>query len=125
MNTDWMDDAACASVDPDLFFPGRGEDVRPAKAVCAVCPVRARCLDHALAEHEVHGVWGGTSENERRKIRSERHRAAPQWIGQRERILAMRADGLSYRQIDAATGIHYKAVERLCRSVTAGEAMAG
>jgi WhiB family redox-sensing transcriptional regulator len=67
----WMDHAECSGVDPDLFFPGRGDDVtlRKAKAVCSRCPVKDECLDHALAHGEKWGVWGGTSERERRQLR--------------------------------------------------------
>lgn len=70
----WRDAAACRGMDTDVFFPLRGEDVRAAKAVCADCPVSAECLDEALAEREVIGVWGGTSERERRRIRRIRAR---------------------------------------------------
>lgn len=72
----WIDRAACAGVDPELFFPDRGESTAPAKAVCAGCPVRAECLDHALVNVERFGIWGGTSERERRAIRLRRARAA-------------------------------------------------
>lgn len=67
----WMDRAACRGVDPDLFHPDRGANLvmREAKAVCAGCPVRARCLHYALETREIYGVWGGTSERERRRIR--------------------------------------------------------
>lgn len=70
--TPWMQFAACRGMDPNLFFPGRGEDPGPAKAVCAGCPVRLECLDHALANGEKHGVFGGTSERERRRLRRSR-----------------------------------------------------
>jgi predicted Fe-S protein YdhL (DUF1289 family) len=49
------------------FFPGRGESAAPAKAVCRRCPVRSPCLEFAL-EHDVSGVWGGTSERQRRQL---------------------------------------------------------
>ena len=50
----WDEEAACRSIDPDVFFPrddvqGRGYDVRAAKRVCVGCPVRAQCLEFALA----------------------------------------------------------------------------
>lgn len=54
-------------MDPDLFYPERGEEVATAKAVCATCPVRAECLAAGL--YEKYGIWGGTSERERRKLR--------------------------------------------------------
>jgi len=67
---EWHRHANCVGVDPDLFFPVRGESTREAKAVCAGCAVRAECLEHAVGEH--FGVWGGTSERERRRIRKQR-----------------------------------------------------
>ena len=68
---DWWQAAACRTADPEIFFPvsahGPGqEDIAQAKAVCARCPVRKQCLQFALATHQVHGVWGGTTEEERR-----------------------------------------------------------
>jgi WhiB family redox-sensing transcriptional regulator len=43
--------------------------VEAAKAVCAMCPVRPECLTWALATGQDAGVWGGTSEEERRVMR--------------------------------------------------------
>jgi WhiB family redox-sensing transcriptional regulator len=68
---DWWRAAACRTADPDIFFPvsahGPGsDDIARAKAVCAGCPVRRQCLQFALATHQMHGVWGGTTEEERR-----------------------------------------------------------
>jgi WhiB family redox-sensing transcriptional regulator len=67
----WLDDAACASVRTDVFFPTRGDNdkMRIAKAICAECPVRAECLDYAIRNAEKFGVWGGLSERERRSLR--------------------------------------------------------
>ena len=66
----WMVWAACREADPELFFPvtalGRGaEEADTAKAFCAACGVRRQCLQYALATGQQHGVWGGTSEQER------------------------------------------------------------
>jgi WhiB family redox-sensing transcriptional regulator len=69
---EWLTAAACRGMDPELFFPDRGEPTEPAKAVCAGCRVRGECLDYALANVERFGVWGGTSERERRTIRTQR-----------------------------------------------------
>jgi WhiB family redox-sensing transcriptional regulator len=44
--------------------------IAEAKAVCAACPVRIDCLGYALETGQDAGVWGGTSEKERREIRS-------------------------------------------------------
>ena len=68
----WMVDAACTSVDPELFFPTRGESVDEAKAVCRGCPVRGECLEYALGRGEKYGLWGGASERERRRMRRQR-----------------------------------------------------
>lgn len=69
----WHADAACRGRTA-AFFPGRGEWklAEAAVAICQGCPVRDDCLDHALAEDERHGIWGGTTERERRGLRRER-----------------------------------------------------
>jgi WhiB family redox-sensing transcriptional regulator len=68
----WQDDALCAETDPEAFTPTKGGSTLSAKRVCAACPVAAQCLEYALANNERHGVWGGKSERERRKILRER-----------------------------------------------------
>jgi WhiB family redox-sensing transcriptional regulator len=69
----WMQQAWCVGVDDVYFFPARGRPdlEKKAKALCAGCPVRERCLEHALEQGEVFGVWGGTSEQERRRLAKE------------------------------------------------------
>jgi WhiB family transcriptional regulator, redox-sensing transcriptional regulator len=74
---DWRAHGACLSADPDLFFPisaagPSARQVARAKSVCAGCPVRRECLDFALNTHQVHGVWGGTSAEERQFVRGHR-----------------------------------------------------
>ena len=66
----WWFAGLCAQTDPEVFFPEKGGSVRAAKAVCAGCPVRAQCLEHALAHDERFGVWGGLSERERRRLKT-------------------------------------------------------
>lgn len=65
----WRDIALCAEVDPELWFPERGEPSTAAKLVCGWCPVRAECLAFALERNEQFGVWGGLSAMERRRLR--------------------------------------------------------
>ncbi len=65
----WQERGACRHVDPELFFPGQGEDASAAKKVCAGCPVRDQCLAFALENGVKHGIWGGLSERERRRLR--------------------------------------------------------
>ena len=77
---EWWEFAACAKGDAETFFPrGRGVDLRrqvqAAKAVCASCPVRKKCLSWALSMN-VSGVWGGCSEYERRRMRATANAAA-------------------------------------------------
>ena len=48
----------------------------PAKEICALCPVRTSCLEHALAVRERDGVWGGATERERRRLIRQRRRTA-------------------------------------------------
>ena len=72
----FYDDALCAQVDPEIFFPKKGGSSREAKAVCARCPVAAECLDYSLSDPRTSalapfsfGIWGGTTERQRRHIR--------------------------------------------------------
>jgi len=66
--SDWRASAVCAQTDPELWFPEKATQSRAARAVCAGCPVRAECLAYALTQDRVYGVWGGTTERERRKL---------------------------------------------------------
>ena len=63
----WWAQGLCAQTDPEVFFPEKGGSTREAKQVCRACPVRAECLEYALAHDERFGVWGGLSERERRR----------------------------------------------------------
>lgn len=64
----WWVDALCAEVGGDFWHPEKGGSTKAAKAICADCPVIAGCLEYALANN-VDGIWGGTSERERRALR--------------------------------------------------------
>jgi WhiB family redox-sensing transcriptional regulator len=71
----WRDDAACRDADPELFFPigTTGSALRQigeAKRICRVCPAQTQCLAWALENGVTDGVWGGTTQDERRAIRS-------------------------------------------------------
>ena len=67
----WVASAACRGADTAVFFTEQGEATAPAKAICATCPVADECLDYALRNGERHGVWGGKSGRERRRMRGE------------------------------------------------------
>ncbi len=73
----WRKDAACKGTDPDLFFPqgttgSAIEQIENAKAICRNCVAQLACLEFALATNQDSGIWGGTSEEERRKLRKSR-----------------------------------------------------
>ena len=76
MDTDWMARGSCAHQPPSLFFPSDGVGVEVARRICFTCPVRDDCLEHALANRIDHGVWGGASERERRRILKRRRARA-------------------------------------------------
>ncbi len=81
---DWRKVAACKRTEPDLFFPvgttGPAIDqIEMAKRVCHTCEAIESCLDFALATNQEAGVWGGTSEEERRRLRKS-------WLAARRRV---------------------------------------
>ena len=87
-STDWLDRAACRRSDPELFFPvtdirAARAQVEAAKRVCRHCPVKGTCLSWAMDNGPQAGIWGGTTEEERRQLRHlhRRRRGIPgdQW----------------------------------------------
>jgi WhiB family redox-sensing transcriptional regulator len=91
----WMDDGACIEVlkphydalkrgeidgneldRRNIFFPTRQNTqvAQEAKKVCATCLVKSECLEYAMEWNIMHGVWGGTSEKDRRDMRRRRQR---------------------------------------------------
>jgi WhiB family redox-sensing transcriptional regulator len=71
LRADWWRQARCAGADPDLFFPPQGGSSRVAKQICESCPVRVDCFAYGMANGEIYGIWGGTTEDERRRLRRE------------------------------------------------------
>lgn len=59
----------CAQADPESWFPEKGGSNREAKRICMGCSVLDECLAYALETNQQHGVWGGLSERERRKLK--------------------------------------------------------
>jgi WhiB family redox-sensing transcriptional regulator len=72
----WRARAACRGPETALFFPPttaerkEDRDAREgrAKEICHGCPVQRDCLDHAIGVGEMHGIWGGLNEAERRGL---------------------------------------------------------
>jgi WhiB family redox-sensing transcriptional regulator len=74
VDTSWRAVASCRDTDPDLFFPigttGLAVvQIEEAKQVCLGCAAQLQCLEFALRSNQDSGVWGGTSEEERRQLR--------------------------------------------------------
>ena len=81
---DWREHAACRDTDPSLFFPvgttgPAVAQIASAKAVCRQCDAQSACLEFALTTNQDSGIWGGTDEEERRKLRR-------QWLARRRRM---------------------------------------
>jgi WhiB family redox-sensing transcriptional regulator len=74
--TAWMAEGNCRLHPPATFFPSDGVGVDRARKICRDCPVIATCLEFALDERIDHGVWGGCSERERRRILKRRRTEA-------------------------------------------------
>jgi WhiB family redox-sensing transcriptional regulator len=71
---EWRDRAACRDTTPELFFPigttgGALDQIDAARRVCGQCPVTSECLEFALGTNQESGVWGGLTEEERRRLR--------------------------------------------------------
>ncbi|HEU5475673.1 MAG TPA: WhiB family transcriptional regulator [Actinophytocola sp.] len=117
----WREDAACRDMGSERFYHTRNVGVTAAKRICQPCPVRADCLAEALARPEYYGVWGGTSANERRKIR--RGEAQRTLNGQRRNPRRLEPDfdsiveqytraGHTGVAIAERLGVHKRTVER-------------
>lgn len=71
----WRNKAACANTNTDQFFPRKGKEaqtqnvISAARLVCAVCPVRKECLEFAVTNSIMYGIWGGLTREERKKVK--------------------------------------------------------
>lgn len=63
-----LERAACSGVDVELFFSVEEEDQQRALAYCSRCEVRQECLEAAIVNREMYGIWGGTLESDRRVL---------------------------------------------------------
>jgi len=107
----WRELAACRGTDLEVFFPGRGESAGPARQVCAACPVRQACLDYAITNGIVHGIWGGLTGRERRALQS-------RWVRTSRRnrdgaISAAVAAGYTVEAVGRSFGLSRTSVSRV------------
>ncbi|MGH1503994.1 MAG: WhiB family transcriptional regulator [Acidimicrobiales bacterium] len=93
MDTTWMASGNCNNHPPAVFFPSDGVGVEVAKEICATCPAKGPCLEYALEHRVDHGVWGGASERQRRRIlkarRAERLAQAAREVAEQPREPAL------------------------------------
>jgi WhiB family transcriptional regulator, redox-sensing transcriptional regulator len=71
-NTEWMQQGNCKGFPPEVMIPENKSGVDRARKICADCVVKDVCLEYALVNNIEHGVWGGTSERQRREIKRRR-----------------------------------------------------
>ena len=72
VNYEWMADALCRETGGEPFFSNDPATTRAAKRLCEMCDVQYECLEYALKDKHLIGVFGGTTERERGKIRKKR-----------------------------------------------------
>jgi WhiB family redox-sensing transcriptional regulator len=109
----WRERAACRGARIEVFFPGRGETAGPARQACALCPVCQQCLEFAVSNRIVYGIWGGLTGPERRELQSDWLRAA-----RRDRDGAIRAAdaaGFTTEAIGHSFGLSRMTVTRIVR----------
>lgn len=69
---DWVDEAACLEGDPDMWFPAPSDEatIEAAQTVCRACPVITICLDYAIPQPGLEGIWGGLTPDQRQQVRT-------------------------------------------------------
>ena len=115
--TAWMASGNCRNYPPAAFFPSDGVGVDRARKICAV-PGQHDCLEYALENRIEHGVWGGCSERERRRILKRRRDAL---VVPTDRVDDGLADrGSSARRLSTAGGAATSAWPAACSSTCGG-----
>lgn len=82
-----MDRSACKGLDPDLFMPVRGENIKIkiAKQICAECPVIIECREYSLQLaqlYDTHGIFGGWTRQQRTNELRRRGLTPRRWVAQ-------------------------------------------
>lgn len=107
--------AACAdTTNPDLFFPDTKDELNKVlptvRETCGSCVHQLECLKFALDEGIEHGIWGGMTPAERKRIQPRRKRAYTNDLG--ERVDRLRAEGLRFNEISERLGVSVSACQQ-------------
>ena len=76
-NRQWVSRAACLGMNIDIWFSSDAASTE-AKLICGECAVRVTCLDYAISNQEMHGIWGGLTTPERIALACDRNAQAPE-----------------------------------------------
>jgi WhiB family transcriptional regulator, redox-sensing transcriptional regulator len=72
MREDFWDNALCREIGTEIFFPEKetsSSDYAAAVRICRKCEIRQKCLDYALADADLVGIWGGVGWKRRQIMR--------------------------------------------------------
>lgn len=109
-DTSWQQEARCAEVGSEIFFPETGDPSLAARKVCGGCEVREACLDYALKTNQQHGIWGGLSPNQRARLRSGKPTARQL---RDQKIVELHAQGHSSGSLATQFGLSERTIMRI------------
>ncbi|GCD38015.1 transcriptional regulator WhiB [Streptomyces chrestomyceticus JCM 4735] len=117
---DWMDEALCAQTDPDLFHPEDNNRYATARKLCATCPVRTQCEEHAarvegdVSRERRHGLWAGHTPYARARQATAEPQEGPEG-DDRDSLIRRLAErgGMTPEQIGTAAGCTARTVQRV------------
>lgn len=116
---DWMGDALCAQVAPDLWHPeGTGSTYGDARRICERCPVQRQCTDFAqesegdVAHSHRHGLWGG----ELPKQRADSSQQTGFYTQRRKQIVRLHHGGMPPQEIADHVGVTVRTVARITKA---------
>jgi WhiB family redox-sensing transcriptional regulator len=91
---EWHQEAACRGIGTDAFFPTTGRKGDTARAVCDTCTVRSECMAAALDDPDTVGVWAGTTDRDRKRMRRDTLDDELEPLGQLfDHLAGLRLDG--------------------------------
>ena len=117
---DWMEDARCAQVDPELWHPdGTGSTYGDARRICERCPVQRQCAAFAqesegdVAHSHRHGLWGGELPRQRADQSSQ---PVDFYTQRRQQIIRLHGGGMDAQQIAERVGVGVRTVARVTKA---------